>query len=213
MVALSESSLRLFIVATLFFALLSFLIGLASLTNFAFPSVIVVGGSLFVAVFLVVYLLRSGCQIPREYYSVIAGALDCLLGFVIAYTCFPNLGVSVGNFVSYSGQLGIAAVNFAGVVMAFFGVAASVFALFGGVSALMKRNFVVARLGAYLVFGWFGTWFLCTMIPSVVLLGAPTVFAWTFSQLVVNLVAFMTLFLLPSLLSIILVRESRVDFV
>jgi len=211
-VALSETRLRLFIIVTLFLALSSFLIGLVSLASFAFPTVVAVGGSLSIAIFLVVHLMRSNYQIPRKHYPIIAGALDCLLGSVIVYICLPNLELSVYNLVNYSDMLGIGALNFAGLAMVLFGTIASIIALIGGLGSVVKKNFTMARFGSYLVLGWFGTWYLSMITPSIVLLGAPTPFASTLIQLAVNLVAFTTLFLLPSLLCVILVKRSRAEF-
>ena len=197
---------------TLFLALSCFLIGLVSLANLAFPTVVAVGGSLSIAVFFVVYLERSDYQIQQKHYPIIAGVLDCLLGSVIAYICLPNLEISVYNLVCYSDTLGTGALNFAGLVMVLFGMVASIIALIGSLGSVMKKNFTLAKFGSYLVFGWFETWYLSIITPSIVLLGAPTPFAWTPIQLAVNLAAFTTLFLLPSLLCTILIRRSRVEF-
>lgn len=212
MVVLSETRLRLFIIVTLFLALSSFLVGLVSLANLAFPTVVAVGGSLSIAVFLGVYLVRSNYQIPRKHYPIIAGALDCLLGSVIAYICLPNLEVSVYNFANYSDSLGTGALNFSGLLMMLFGMVAFIIALIGGLGSVVRENFTVAKFGSYLVFGWFGAWYLGMITPSIVLLGAPTPFASTITQLAVNFVAFTTLFLLPSLLCVILVKKSRIEF-
>ena len=212
MVTLSETKLRFFIIMTLFLAMSSFLIGLVSLANFAFLTLVAVGGSLSIAGFLVVYLVRSGYQIQRKYYPMITGFLDVLLGSVIMYICLPSFEVSVYNLVNYSDQLGVGALNFAGLVMVLFGMVASGFALIGGLSSVMKKSFDLARFGSYMVLGWFGTWYLSMITPSIVLLGAPTPFASTLAQSAVNLVAFTTLFFLPSLLCVILIRRSRTEF-
>jgi hypothetical protein len=212
MVTLSETKLRFFIIMTLFLAMSSFLIGLVSLANFALLTLVAAGGSLSIAVFSVVYLMRSNYQIQRKYYPMITGSLDVLLGSVIMCICLPSFEVSVYNLVNYSDQLGVGALNFAGLVMVLFGMVASGFALIGGLSSVMKRSFDLARLGSYLVLGWFGAWYLSMITPSMVLLGAPTPFASTFAQLAVNLVAFTTLFFLPSLLCVILTRRSRKEF-
>lgn len=213
MAELSENRFRLFVIATLFLALLSFLIGLVSLANFAFPTLIAVGGSLSVTLFLVAYLVRSNYQISRKHYPIIAGVLDCLLGCVTAFICFPNLGGSVYNLGHYSNQMGIGAINFAGLVMALFGAVASIIAVIGGLSAVAKKNLIIAESGAYLVLGWFGTWYLSMIIPSIVLLGAPTPIASTPIDLAMNLFALASLFLLPSLLSVTLIKKSRIEFV
>jgi hypothetical protein len=212
MVTLSETELRFFIITTLFLALSSFLIGLVSLANFAFLTLVAVCGSLSIAVFLVVYLVRLNYQIQRKYYPMITGFLDFLLGSVIMYICLPSLEVSVYNLVNYSDQLGVGALNFAGLVMVLFGMVASGFALIGGLSSIMKKSFDLTRFGSYLVLGWFATWYLSMITPSIVLLGAPTPFASTLAQSAVNLVAFTTLFLLPSLLCVVLIRRSRTEF-
>lgn len=212
MAELSENRFRLFVIATLFLALSSFLIDLVSLANFAFPTLIAVGGSLSVALFLVAYLVRSNYQIPRKHYPIIAGVLDCLLGCVTAFICLPNLEVSVYNLGHYSYQMGIEAINFAGLVMALFGAVASIIAMIGGLSSVTKKNLIIVESGSYLVLGWFGTWCLSMIIPSIVLLGAPTPIASTPMQLAMNLFAFTTLFLLPSLLCVILVKKSRMEF-
>jgi hypothetical protein len=212
MVRLSETELRLFIIVTLFLALSSFLIGLVSLANFAFLTLVAVGGSLSIAVFLVAYLVRSDYQIPRKHYPMIAGSFDILLGSLIMVICLPSFEVSLHNIANYSDSVGVEAINLAGLVMVLFGIVASVFALIGGLSSVMKKSFGLARFGSYLVFGWFGTWYLGIITPSIILLGAPTPFASNLTQFAVNLVAFTTLFLLPSLLSVILIRRSGIEF-
>lgn len=213
MVSLSETELRLFVEMTLLLALSSFLIGLMSLANFAFLTLVAAGTSLSIAVFLVVYLVRSNYEIPRKYYPMIAGFLDLLLGSVIMYMCLPNFEVSVYHLVYYSDQPAIGALNFAGLVMVSFGIVASGFALIGGLSAVIKKRFDLARFGSYLLFGWFGTWYLSIVVSSIVLLGVATPFAFTLIQSPVNLAAFATLFLLPSLLCVTLIRRSRTEFV
>jgi hypothetical protein len=212
MVRLSETELRLFIIVTLFLALSSFLIGLMSLANFAFLTLIAVGGSLSIAVFLVAYLVRSDYQIPQKHYPMIAGSLNIMLGSLIMAICLPSFEVSLYNIGNYSDSLGVEAINLAGLLMVLFGIVASVFALIGGLSSVMKKSFGLARFGSYLVLGWFGTWYLSIITPSIILLGAPTPFASNLTQFAVNLVAFTTLFLLPSLLSVILIRRSGKEF-
>jgi hypothetical protein len=212
MVRLSETELRLLIIVTLFLALSSYLIGLMSLANFAFLTLVTVGGSLSIAIFLVAYLVRSNYQIPRKHYPMIAGSLNILLGSLIMAICLPSFEVSLHNIVNYSDSLGVEAINLAGLVMVLFGIVASVFALIGGLSSVIKKSFGLARFASYLVFGWFGTWYLSIITPSIILLGAPTPFASNLTQFAVNLVAFTTLFLLPSLLSVILIRRSGIEF-
>jgi hypothetical protein len=109
--------------------------------------------------------------------------------------------------------MGIGAINFAGLVMALFGAVASIIAVIGGLSAVTKKNLIIAESGACLVLGWFGTWYLSMIIPSIVLLGAPTPIASTPIDLAINLFALASLFLLPSLLSVTLIKKSRIEFV
>lgn len=212
MVTLSETELHLFIIITLFLALSSFLTGLILLANFAFLPLITATASLSIAAFLTVYVARSNSQIPQKHYPTITGVLNVLLGSVIMYTCLPNFASAVHNLVNYSGSLGTGALNLASFMMTLFGTVASVSALAGGLSSIMKKNFNTAQLGSYMVLGWFATWYISIITPSIVLLGAPTPFASTPTQFAVNLAVFTTLFLLPSLLCVILIRRSKMEF-
>ena len=140
--------------------------------------------------------------VAERHYPVIAGLLEIAFGSFGMY-------ISLLNLVAIGGHLPPSPFIVAGIVVSYLG-------LVGGLGSMLKRYRKLGILGAYAMFVWFGSLFLIPLILNTSLFGAPfapNTFPSNPLEFIEYIAVFAVLLLPPSLVSSILIRKSKMEFV